>query len=108
MLKKFYCIVFIVLISCETGEDRIVNGVIKEVRYNHLGKGNYTLEVTYNYTFEAKEYESKEAFNYKWQGDYNKGDSIKIKFNSLSPDESIILQKKTQQKKKKSIKVKSK
>lgn len=54
MLKKFYCIVFIVLISCETGEDRIVNGVIKEVRYNHLGKGNYTLKVTYNYTLKQK------------------------------------------------------
>lgn len=96
------------LFSCKNEDSIVVCGIVKEINYKHLGKGNYNQEVNYTYSYNSKTYNNIEIYNFNWQGSYSEGDSIKVRFNSLSPEKSKIVGKLHHPKKVEPIKLNSK
>jgi len=55
-------------------------GYIHTINWEHWGRGYYRQVVYFNYVYNNDTIEIRKEL-YKWDGQYNEGDSIKIKVN---------------------------
>ncbi|HAF28402.1 MAG TPA: hypothetical protein DCG75_05075 [Bacteroidales bacterium] len=88
-IKLYIVLIIIICLSCSkkvTDKDtEYVKGIVYETDYSHIGKGNFKRCIHFEYYYNNIKYKSNTTLYFKWQGIYNKGDSIIVILNKENP-----------------------